>query len=155
KCHAGRASGKLADDAAEDACEKNNLGKSCLEKFQASVTKAQTKDTSGLCNCISGSGLAGTIESQLDVNSRLVYCASPSRAFLNSPGPPRTGTMPRGSAKLAGPRFLLTPASPGIIEGRRATGSRRIGSAPAACRAGSSPPGTQPASARVWRAPTA
>jgi hypothetical protein len=83
KCHASRASGKLADDTAEDACEKNNLGKSCLEKFTAAVTKAQTKDTSGLCNCISGAGLAGTIETQLDVNSGLVYCASPSGAFLN------------------------------------------------------------------------
>src|SRR5262245_11038177 len=77
KCHASRASGKLADDTAEDACEKNNAGKSCLEKFQASVTKAQGKDTSGGCNCISGTTLAGTIESQLDVNTALVYCGSP------------------------------------------------------------------------------
>jgi len=83
KCHASRASGKLADDTAEDACEKNNAGKSCLEKFQASVTKAQGADTSGGCNCISGTTLAGTIESQLDVNTALVYCGSPSGAFLD------------------------------------------------------------------------
>jgi hypothetical protein len=83
KCHASRASGKLADDTAEDACEKNNAGKSCLEKFTASVTKAQAGDTSGGCNCVSGTGLAGTIESQLDINSALTYCASPSGAFLN------------------------------------------------------------------------
>jgi hypothetical protein len=83
KCHASRASGKLADDTAEDACEKNNAGKSCLEKFTASVTKAQAGDTSGGCNCVSGTGLAGTIESQLDANSALVYCGSPSGAFLD------------------------------------------------------------------------
>jgi len=83
KCHASRASGKLADDTAEDACEKNNLGKSCLEKFTASVTKAQAKDTSGLYSCINGTTLASTIENQLDINSALTYCASPSGAFLN------------------------------------------------------------------------
>jgi len=83
KCHASRASGKLADDTAEDACEKNNAGKSCLEKFTASVAKAQAKDTSGLCSCVSGPTLAGTIESQLDANLALVYCGSPSGAFLN------------------------------------------------------------------------
>jgi hypothetical protein len=83
KCHASRASGKLADDTAEDACEKNNAGKSCLEKFTASVTKAQTKDTSGLCNCINGTTLAGTIETTLDAGNSLTYCASPSGAFLN------------------------------------------------------------------------
>jgi len=83
KCHASRASGKLADDTAEDACEKNNAGKSCLEKFTASVTKAQTKDTSGLCNCANGTTLANTIEAVLDGSNSLTYCASPSGAFLN------------------------------------------------------------------------
>jgi len=83
KCHASRASGKLADDTAEDTCEKNNAGKSCLEKFTAAVTKAQAGDSSGGCNCINGATLAGTIESQLDVNTALVYCGSPSGAFLD------------------------------------------------------------------------
>jgi len=83
KCTASRASGKLADDTAEDACEKNNAGKSCLEKFTASVTKAQTKDTSGGCNCINGATLANTIETTLDAGNSLTYCASPSGAFLN------------------------------------------------------------------------
>jgi hypothetical protein len=83
KCHASRASGKLADDTAEDACEKNNAGKSCLEKFTASVTKAQTKDTSGGCNCVNGTALANTIESVFDGSNSLTYCASPSGAFLN------------------------------------------------------------------------
>lgn len=82
KCHGSRASGKLADDTAEDACEKNNAGKSCLEKFTAGVTKAQSKDTSGGCNCISGAGLAGTIESVLDASNVLTWCASPSGAFV-------------------------------------------------------------------------
>jgi len=83
KCTASRASGKLADDTAEDACEKNNAGKSCLEKFTASVTKAQSKDTSGGCNCIDATTLAGTIETTLDAGNSLTYCGSPSGAFLN------------------------------------------------------------------------
>ena len=83
KCHARRASGKLADDAAEDACEKNSAGKSCLEKLTASVTKAQSKDTSAGCSCINGTSLASTIESTLDGSNGLTYCASPSGAFLD------------------------------------------------------------------------
>src|SRR5258708_3023643 len=59
---ASEASGKLANDAAEDACEKNNAGKSCLEKFAASATKAQSKDTSGGCNCVNVATLSGVIE---------------------------------------------------------------------------------------------
>ena len=85
KCHISRASGKLADDTAEDACEKNNAGKSCLEKFTAGVTKAQSKDTSGGCNCIINSGpssLATTIESVLDSGNGLTWCGSPSGAFV-------------------------------------------------------------------------
>src|SRR5215470_3017724 len=33
KCHDSRASGKLADDTDEDACENANNGKSCLAKY--------------------------------------------------------------------------------------------------------------------------
>jgi hypothetical protein len=33
KCHASRASGKLADDTAEDSCEKTPAGKSCTARF--------------------------------------------------------------------------------------------------------------------------
>ena len=84
KCHASRASGKFADDAAEDACEKASVpaGKSCLEKFQAGVTKAQSKDTSGGCGCINGATLAGTIETTLDTGNGLSWCGSPSGAFV-------------------------------------------------------------------------
>jgi len=84
KCHNSRASGKLADDTAEDACEKQSTpaGKSCLEKFTAGVTKAQSKDTSGGCNCIVGATLATTIEGVLDGGNNLTWCASPSGAFV-------------------------------------------------------------------------
>jgi len=77
KCHAARASGKLADDTAEDACEKNNAGHSCLEKFQASVAKL-----TGCPPCLNATTLASTIESTLDTGNSLTYCASPSGAFL-------------------------------------------------------------------------
>jgi len=84
KCHNSRASGKLADDTAEDACEKQSTpaGKSCLEKFTAGVTKAQSKDTSGGCGCINGTTLASTIEAVLDGSNVLTWCASPSGAFV-------------------------------------------------------------------------
>src|SRR5690242_8810037 len=78
KCHASRASGKLADDAAEDACEKNSAGQSCLEKFVASATKAQSKDTSGGCNCINAATLSTIIEGNLDQMNSSVYCNSAS-----------------------------------------------------------------------------
>jgi hypothetical protein len=81
-CHKKRADGKLADDTAEDACEKNLGGKSCLEKFLAGVTKAQNK-VPGACSCIDGASLASTIETTLDAGNGLTYCASPSGAFVD------------------------------------------------------------------------
>jgi hypothetical protein len=74
KCHAGRSSGKLADDTAENACESNNAGKSCLEKFLASAAKAQSHDTTGGCGCINPKVLADQLELQLDEIIPLVYC---------------------------------------------------------------------------------
>src|SRR5262245_46635285 len=72
KCTAARADGKLADDVAEDACEKLNAGKSCIELFDAAVTKAQAKDTTLACNCIVGPSLGGVIEADLDGMNDLV-----------------------------------------------------------------------------------
>jgi hypothetical protein len=80
KCHASRSSGKLADDTAEEVCEAfNDEGTSCLQKFQASAAKSQSKDTTGGCSCIQASVVATIIESQLDetINS-LVYCDTTS-----------------------------------------------------------------------------
>ena len=58
------------------------LFRSCLEKFTAGVTKAQSKDTSGGCGCINGATLAGTIETTLDTGNGLTWCGSPSGAFV-------------------------------------------------------------------------
>jgi hypothetical protein len=81
KCHDKRAAGKLADDTAEDACEKTLAGKSCTAKFAGSIAKL-----SGCPPCISGTtmaNLAATAEAVLDANNGMVYCsASPSGAFL-------------------------------------------------------------------------
>ena len=80
KCHASRASGKLADDTAEDSCEKTLAGKSCTAKFAASIAKL-----SGCPSCINGTtmgGLAAFAESILDASNGMVYCASPSGAFV-------------------------------------------------------------------------
>ena len=80
KCHMSRASGKLADDTAEDSCEKTLAGKSCTAKFAASIAKL-----SGCPSCINGTtmgGLAAFAESILDASNSMVYCASPSGAFV-------------------------------------------------------------------------
>jgi hypothetical protein len=81
KCHASRASGKLADDTAEDSREKTLVGKSCAAKFTLAISKLK-----GCPSCINGTtmaNLAGMTESLVDVNNAAVYCAaSPSGAFV-------------------------------------------------------------------------
>jgi hypothetical protein len=81
KCHLSRASGKLADDTAEDSCEKTLAGKSCTAKFAGSIAKL-----SGCPSCINGTtmgNLAGTVEGLLDgANSTFACSASPSGAFV-------------------------------------------------------------------------
>jgi hypothetical protein len=98
KCTAKRSSGSFTDDATEDACEKNNAGHSCLEKFTATATKAQTKDTSGLCNCVNVSGLASIIESDLDAMNNTVYCDTTSGMPF---GGDDTGDLPVAGSPVA------------------------------------------------------
>ena len=77
KCHADRASGKLADDTAEDACEKTlSTGKSCAQLFAASIAKL-----TGCPGCINGTtmgNLAGLTETVLDANNGTIYCGVPT-----------------------------------------------------------------------------
>ena len=81
KCHESRLSGKLADDTAEDSCEKTLAGKSCTAKFAGSIAKL-----SGCPMCINGTtmgNLAGTLEGLLDGANSTFFCsASPSGAFV-------------------------------------------------------------------------
>jgi len=91
KCDAARADGKLADDTAEDACEKNNAGKSCLEKFEATATKKQSKDTTGGCNCVNVPSIALTIEAIMDGVAGISYCDSSSGTHF---GGEDTGFLP-------------------------------------------------------------
>jgi hypothetical protein len=77
KCTAAEADGKIMGDAAEDACEKSNGGKSCLEKFTASAMKFQTK-AAGACNCVNVGSLSGIIEADLDMMNNAVYCDTSS-----------------------------------------------------------------------------
>src|SRR6516225_10222121 len=54
KCHASRASGKLADDTAEDNCEKGlTNAKSCTALFAASIAKLKACPA-----CINGTTMA-------------------------------------------------------------------------------------------------
>ena len=81
KCHSSRAALKLADDTAEDSCEKTLAGASCTAKFAAAIAKL-----SGCPSCINGTSMAGLAtltEALIDSNNSTVYCASsPSGAFL-------------------------------------------------------------------------
>jgi hypothetical protein len=83
KCHDSRASGKLASDTDEDACENANNGKSCLAKYFSSVTKALSKGGCAACTASGANGIGTLAESLLDANNGTVYCASPSGAFLD------------------------------------------------------------------------
>jgi hypothetical protein len=81
KCHASRFAGKLADDTAEDACEKTLAGKSCFAKFTLAISKL-----AGCPPCINGTtmaSLANLTEVLIDANNSTIYCAtSPSGAFI-------------------------------------------------------------------------
>ena len=83
KCHDSRASGKLANDAAEDACENANDGKSCLAKYFKSTTTALGKGGCPACAATNVPTIASTAEAVLDATVGLSYCASPSGAFID------------------------------------------------------------------------
>jgi hypothetical protein len=70
-CHAGRATGKYADDTAEDGCEAGAI---------ATFMKSKT----ATCDpCTDLASVASFAESFADESTAIVYCASPSGAFLN------------------------------------------------------------------------
>ena len=81
-CHRLRASGKLADDTAEEACEETNVkGKGCRDKYNKAVAKL-----TGCPPCLDGSAVANLAESSTDAPDALdglIYCASPSGAFVD------------------------------------------------------------------------
>src|SRR5262249_60178507 len=68
KCTASRASGKLKDDTAEDACE------------QKALTKFGTTKTKGCSGCTDLSTLGPAVEALLDTNNTQVYCTAPRPA---------------------------------------------------------------------------
>jgi hypothetical protein len=76
KCHASRASLKLADDTAEDSCEKTLAGKSCTAKFALSISKLK-----GCPSCINGTTmgvLSNLVEALIDGNNNTIYCDTTS-----------------------------------------------------------------------------
>jgi hypothetical protein len=96
KCHASRASGKLADNTAEDSCERTLAGKSCTALFAGAIVKLK-----GCPSCINGTtmgNLAGLTESVLDGNNSTVYCDSASGTFF---GGDDTGFVPTAKSASA------------------------------------------------------
>jgi len=73
KCHAGRATGKFPDDTSEDGCES------------AALTKFNATKTTGCDPCTNLSSIGAFVVSTDDGANGLVYCGSPSGAFLSNP----------------------------------------------------------------------
>jgi hypothetical protein len=83
KCHDSRASQKLSS-ASEEICEHGPSAKgttACREKYNSGISKLIVKCP--LPGCVNTAGVGDTAEAVLDANTALVYCASPSGAFLN------------------------------------------------------------------------
>ncbi len=72
QCHCARASGRLADESQEELCEDSPRMK-FLSKFPT------------VCDLCQGTmtGLVEFVEDQVDGAAGLIYCASPSGAFLD------------------------------------------------------------------------
>ncbi len=70
KCHVARVTGKLPDATAQEACESNNAGKSCREKFTASQARL-----TGCPVCLGTSEfIGGRMERLVDHGNALAYC---------------------------------------------------------------------------------
>jgi hypothetical protein len=97
KCHDSRASGKLADDTAEEACENGlSTGKSCSANFATAIAKLQGCPT--CINATSMAALAVTAETLLDANNGTVYCdGAPNPPF----GGDDTGFVPPANSASA------------------------------------------------------
>ena len=63
KCHIARASGKLVDDTAEEACEAT------------AQTKFQVTNPQGCTACTNLVALSATVETLIDNANGLAYCA--------------------------------------------------------------------------------
>jgi hypothetical protein len=82
-CHGSEASGKLAGDTAEDACES------------AALTKFGATNTAGCGGCTNLAETGATAEALVDTNNNLIYCTSAGAAF----GGEDTGNVPTDAPK--------------------------------------------------------
>jgi hypothetical protein len=84
KCHQDRANLKTTDDTGEDNCETGDPKKSCLVKFQKTASKLIG---TGCAPCLNSApaqnALFNTAVTLLDSTNGMVFCASPSGAFID------------------------------------------------------------------------
>jgi hypothetical protein len=80
KCHDSRGAGKLEDATHEEECETTDDSKSCRAKFIEAIGKL--KECPACINATNMAGLEATAEAALDASNGMVYCASPSAAFV-------------------------------------------------------------------------
>jgi hypothetical protein len=86
KCHKGRASGKFANDTEEDACESGATPSSCKGKWDTAMGKLNCASVPCLDTGGERDALFTFIEGQVDTANGVVYCASPSGAFIDAGG---------------------------------------------------------------------
>jgi hypothetical protein len=87
KCHIGRATGKLADATAEEACETS------------AKTRFEGTNISGCAGCMDLTTLADTIESVIDTRNDKIYCAASGTPVPFDSGGEDTGTIPKDTPK--------------------------------------------------------
>src|SRR5262249_50612738 len=86
KGHADRAKLKTTDDGGEDNCESGDPTKSCFAKYHKSADGILKKPCPDCLNGTNQLNLFGTVETLVDGTNGLVYCASPSGAFVDGAG---------------------------------------------------------------------
>jgi hypothetical protein len=86
KCHQDRGNLKTTDDAGEDNCEGGDPKKSCFAKYLKTRDSILKKPCPTCLDSGSQDALFNTAETLLDSTNGMVYCASPSGAFIDGAG---------------------------------------------------------------------
>jgi hypothetical protein len=86
KCHKSRASLKFANDTEEDACESGATESSCKGKWDKAMGHLDCSTVSCLDTAGERDALFAFVEEQVDTANGIVYCASPSGAFIDAGG---------------------------------------------------------------------
>jgi hypothetical protein len=105
KCHMARADGRLADDAAEEACERTDPAKSCKAKYDK-ATDTASRIHNHCPNCldyVARANLFDELEPLLDARGGDVYCCPTTTTTSTTTTSTTTTTLP-GPCTIQGAR---------------------------------------------------